>query len=693
MLRRVSPHTEHSVIVTAAETVAPGLAPCAAVMMRMRGRTTERRRERPSWLILATVAAVAFSFSSPFSFPRLVEGYTSLGPTTGIVRGWRNNNARRRCRPCNDAGEHLRPIGFRWQWQLSSSPEQEYSTTDPLPPRLHMRVPNDRSQERRNSNINKMTTNEGDDDRYPDGSPKLPSSFEEHRLLYDWDVSLSSFNVDLHSMAMEDPFKAHDAVEVMRKLYAKSPDAGTTVQPDATSYTTVMDGYIHSGKLQQAQAVFNHMEEMSSENKHERRAIGNDATNDSLAVSSFAPTDLTYLLMAQAWANDYKDDFAGTSAENAMAILRRMQAVAATHPVQPTRTRSGAGGPSDPTTSGIVKVWSIVVEGWCKRSAITRLAMQRADELLLEMEDDQQVLVRPNILTYTSYVGGLSRCKDNDMARKAEEVLERMERHNVQPDMVAYTAVINCWAKASSRRERGMAATRALSILTEMERLYISKKIYIVKPSMITYATVISAIGNSLDPDAPQLAEGILQRMQKLHESGAIANLKPGTATYNAVIYALSQSVSATNRLRTAQRAEQLLDEMAQRAKLGENDVQPDVRTWASVLRAWTRSKQPDAAENAQRVLDKMEQRYKNGQSSIRPNFVCLTTAMGAWGHSKSADSLDKMERILLDMEESYEETLDPEIRPNTVSYVTVRSVTKETLSGLLTRTNSPAWF
>jgi hypothetical protein len=155
--------------------------------------------------------------------------------------------------------------------------------------------------------------------------------------------------------------------------------------------------------------------------------------------------------------------------------------------------------------------------------------------------------------------------------------------------------------------------------------MYISKKIYSVKPSLITYATAIAAIGNSLDPAAPELAESVLQRMHKLQESGAIANLKPGTTTYNAVIYALSRA-PASNRLRYAQRAEKILDEMSERAQQGEKDVQPDVRTWAAVLRAWTRSKQPDAAENAQRVLDKMEYRYKKGLSSVRPNFVCYTT-------------------------------------------------------------------
>ena len=49
------------------------------------------------------------------------------------------------------------------------------------------------------------------------------------------------------------------------------------------------------------------------------------------------------------------------------------------------------------------------------------------------------------------------------------------------------------------------------------------------------------------------------------------------------------------------------------------------------------------------------------------------TQVMGAWGYSKQANALDKMEAILRRMETEYEATQEPDVRPNTVSYVTVR--------------------
>ena len=76
--------------------------------------------------------------------------------------------------------------------------------------------------------------------------------------------------------------------------------------------------------------------------------------------------------------------------------------------------------------------------------------MQQAQALLVEMEQQHNHTynVRPNVLSYTSYIGGLGRSKEKDKARQAEAVLERMKRHGVQPDMVALTSVINCWSRA-----------------------------------------------------------------------------------------------------------------------------------------------------------------------------------------------------------------------------------------------------
>jgi Pentatricopeptide repeat domain len=448
----------------------------------------------------------------------------------------------------------------------------------------------------------------------------------------------STFQADLYNHPAAhfgaDPNKSMD-VAIVHEIDSTTITA-TKVMPDGknssaaaceasmVSYMSTFKRYIDASMLPEAQSVLDSLESMAETDD----SVGSvhPETGHVITISPYAPSDHTYTLMAHAWVDDYRNDYAGTSAEKAVTVLRKMQN-ASIHG-QLASSRYNATGTE--CSSSIVKVWSIVVEGWCRRVGIAPQAILQAERLLDEMENREQKLVQPNVLTYTSFLGGLARSKQADLATKAEAVLVRMKRHNVQPDSVAMTSVIHCWANAVSRRERTIAGARAVRLLNEMEHKYISLKQYSVKPSLITYTAAVTAVGNSLDPAAPELAEQILQRMYKLQESGAIANLRPTTAVYNAVIYALSRASSPVRNIRRkcAQRAEEILSDMYTRSSVDKN-VQPDVRTWAAVLRAWSRCKQHDAAENAQRVLDKMEDLYnakKALSSSIRPNFVCYTT-------------------------------------------------------------------
>lgn len=453
-------------------------------------------------------------------------------------------------------------------------------------------------------------------------------------------LSITSFIMDLRNLSEEDPQRAQDVLEIMTDLYQKQPDNPWTVQPDISCYLTVMEGWIEAGHLDKAQTVLYSMEDQFFPLEGFKWNVTSDAKR--------IPVELIYVTMIQAWVKDVRHDLSGTSALKAEDLLRRME------------ERTGL--------KNNVKLWTMVLEGWCERAGIFREAMSRARALLEEMESREDI--QPNVMTYTSLIGGYARSKEKDKGRLAEKVLERMVKRGVQPDMVAYTSVINCWSKAVSRREREVAASRALRLIGEMERSYISKDMYHVKPSLITYTTVISAIGNSFDPMAPKLAEDVVKRMYTLQESGAIANMKPNTNTYNAVIHALSKAASG-NQPKYAQRAEQILYEMKRRAENGEPDVIPNVRTWAAVLRAWARCGAPDAAENTQRVLEDMEALYESGETDVRPNYVCFTTAMSAWSNSKNPAALEYMENILKQMENAYEETLEPDTRPNTISYVT----------------------
>ena len=601
-------------------------------------------------------------------------------------------------------------------------------------------------------------------ERYKERVLKLNQN-QTYNFWEEQELSITSFNMDLHNLAVEDPQRAQDALEIMSELYKQDPDNPMAVQPDSASYTTVIEGWCYNHhhprnparsrefredsrkrsssasssrspdnmnegsdthsetEDQEASTSINENGEddngypdednnLSSDDSFSRNDAAQRAQDllDKMEQSCSAngglcPNELSYLLVCQLWAESFKNDIMGSNAQKAHDILIRLRdgqnlngTQSSTRDCDSTPSPSSSQQPSPPRPS--VKLYSIVLEGWCKRIGKVPHAMDRANELLHEMEQSYLGItssqnstksptskhrIRPNVLTYTSVIGGLARSREPDLARRAMDILERMQRFGVEPDMVAYTSVLNCWAKAVSREERDMAASKAMHLIQQMEDMYIKEEKYHLKPNVITYATVVKAIGNSFDPKAASLCEEVLKRMYELTESGSI-HVPPNAGTYNAVITSLSHcggpgtTSTRKQRLANARRAESLLVDMIKRSRnRKETAVEPNVRTWGAVLRAWADSRQPDSGEQAQRVLDQLQTWYDEGKTSVRPNVVCYTTVMRAWGrsgttkgeNSKSISAIGRVEKLLREMEELFEETLDPDVRPNKISYVT----------------------
>ncbi len=443
------------------------------------------------------------------------------------------------------------------------------------------------------------------------------------------------------------------------------------------------------------------------------------------------PSSLPYLVVCQKWAESpFPDDTTGRNAVMAQQVLNRyrLQMLEELKDSSSNSNSSATTATSSPVSSmryppsNLGKLYATVLDGWCRLTGIVPNAMDQAEALLQEMENSQtqqisstpptksattglrknrrrqnrtvedtcnqnnnsgiinlSTVLRPNTMVYTSLIGGISRSKQPDMGRKADAVLERMKRFGVELDIVVYTSILNCWAKVTSLVERHEASKRVLELLEEVEDSYIrtENNNYLLKPSPITYATAIKAIGYSLDPDAPTAAERILRRMYTLTESGTI-HVPPTVGNYNAVITALSTSGSKQQKAANARKAEALLVEMIQRSRLeGEFMVEPTVITWGSVLRAWADSGEPDSGEQAQRVLEQFEEWFSGGNCQARPNVVCYTTVISAWAKGRATPelALEKVNGILRKMERVYEETLDVAVRPNKITYITAIGV------------------
>lgn len=194
------------------------------------------------------------------------------------------------------------------------------------------------------------------------------------------DITATSFNMDLNNMALENPLRAMDYLEIMEAAYERDPTDRNLIRPDSASYTTVIEGVCYGHQDENAARIA-------------------QALLDKMERSSYLePNQLTYSLVCQKWAESYKHDFTGAHAQKAHDILLSLQ--------EKHKQPSG-------------KLYSIVLEGWCRRVGKVPQAMDKVGALLQEMEDLGGT-VRPNILTYTSVIGGLARSRCPDLANRAD---------------------------------------------------------------------------------------------------------------------------------------------------------------------------------------------------------------------------------------------------------------------------------
>jgi hypothetical protein len=546
-------------------------------------------------------------------------------------------------------------------------------------------------------------------------------------------LSIQSFNMDLRCIASSDPRRAHIILDTMESLYEKDSANASLVEPNSVSYATVIEcWYLHKGEQESRNdddgdkddspgagtttVNTRDIDEITIARKTEYCNATKAAASAAQALlermeasDRLVPSASTYLLVCQKWSESYSPmDTKGQSMEMAQAVLESYARKTSYKGIGSNEDHEHHQERTSSSSNILSKLYTIVLEGWCSLIGKVPQAMASAEALLEEMEEltnkerkQQQEywdecsndhdnttktnwsrrrrgFIGPNSVTYSSIIVGISQSQQPNMARKADAMIDRMKKIGVEPDMVVYTSVLNCWAKAKSRKEREMASKRALKILHVMEESYKSQKNYVMKPSVITYTTVIKAIGYSLDTRAPELAESVLRRMYNLTESGTI-DVRPNVATYNAVINALSTSKFKRGETgANARKAEALLVEMIRRSRNdGESSLEPTVVTWGSVLRAYSLSGLPDSGEQAQRIVDMLENWYESGNTNVRPNVVCYTTVMSAWARGKAPArvALKKVNETLTKLENLYEATLDESLRPNKITYITAMDV------------------
>jgi pentatricopeptide repeat protein len=338
---------------------------------------------------------------------------------------------------------------------------------------------------------------------------------------------------------------------------------------------------------------------------------------------------------------------------------------------------------------------ALLLHAYSRTTMDTMFAAQKAESIL---KDSLPSLgLEPNLQIYNNCISCWAKASSPKSSIPVERATalfrEISQLHGMQPDVVAYTALMNVWGRHGKAEE-------AQALLDELWKVYQDARSadshlykptaqtlttvlhawsscnpeqteallqrmaqdYGVSPNVFSYSVVLTAWAKHASskqyPDAPDRAFAILNGMM---EYGGI---RPNVVSYSTVIQAFGEQGRAKE-------AEALLEKMLSSTG-GMTIPKPDMYAFSSVLYAWSKSRNPHAAERAEAILVRMLQLYLSGELDQPPNVYCYTNVLLSLAHSKKAGSADRALQILRSMQQNHAEASETMAAPNLISYNTV---------------------
>jgi len=180
------------------------------------------------------------------------------------------------------------------------------------------------------------------------------------------------------------------------------------------------------------------------------------------------------------------------------------------------------------------------------------VAVSRAESLVNKLGTGNEIIFTHRLRLLSKF----------GMGNEAEQLLQQMEKQNLNPGVIHYTAAMNAWAKSTS----DVATVRAELLFKSMEA---SPSFDIDRAAYHSLMLNYSARGDS------KKARLLLQRMLES------PSLKPNRNSFTMVIDSYARSGSKY----AGRKSEELLDQMRELHAAGNHEVEPDSITYASVIR------------------------------------------------------------------------------------------------------------
>mmetsp|Transcript_25259 Transcript_25259/g.62193 ORF Transcript_25259/g.62193 Transcript_25259/m.62193 type:complete len:656 (-) Transcript_25259:94-2061(-) len=356
------------------------------------------------------------------------------------------------------------------------------------------------------------------------------------------------------------PDKAADWFRRMQELYQRQ--GWEQVRPNTIAYTTIIHGWSQKeDKADEAEALFKEqLDDFQAGNENCR------------------PDTRTFNAVLNAISKSNKGSGGGDpSMDRCKAILHQMQDLSSNAgwncaPDHYSLTSlilccTNTVGPEEaeqllvellktmPIAPSIVP-YNVILRGYAKKGN-----GKGATALLSRLKEMDDGLVVPDETSYNTVLYAWSQSKDLEAPQKAEALLWEMQddatNNTISPSVVSFGSVLQCWTQHAQTSKE--AAIRGEELLRQMQQ---ELKI---TPNIICYNTVLNAWATVArkfrTPEALEKASMLLQELLALHEkSKNSSSLKPTMVTFRTMLYLIAES-KVSNKADRAQAVIQLMEQ------------------------------------------------------------------------------------------------------------------------------------
>jgi pentatricopeptide repeat protein len=402
------------------------------------------------------------------------------------------------------------------------------------------------------------------------------------------------------SKARDAPYRCEAVLQQMSSLYKQGY---MQCQPNVISFGTVLDCWAKSRMPEgpeRAEAILRHMERLYM------------AGNDELK-----PNGITYNILMNAWARSGHPD----AASRAQALFDELF----------KKYQSGSDRELKPDGTSFATLMS----AWGRtKSEYGAAKAQKVfnDMVALYTAGDKDL--QPTKIHYSALLDAWAKAGQPE---RAENILRKLEREAVNPDISCYNAVMNGWAKSRSPD----AAYRAQALFDEAVRVYEAGDRNDMKPDVHSYGTLISAWGRSNSKDKAVKAQSVFNNMMTRYKLGD-KDLRPTAIEYTALI-------DAWIKAGIPEQADSILRNME-----SECGAKPNYRTYSAMLVGWSRARHPEAADRMQSIYDEMKRKYVAGDHQLKPTASVFDLLLTAWLGTGRNDKISKAEAVFKDMYNRY---------------------------------------